>query len=788
MSRVLVIEADRTAPSFVGGALESAGHFVDLGEERDARDGLDRSRGAAYDALVIDLDVAIRVGWFLAGAPVLEAGCPVVITSRFAAFLASIAQRVAATILMPASSEAVVRAVEDGIARRKKSLPPLLDPLDDVARDARVAELTGPDSELTAIADLVARGLGATMGLVTILTSTTQHFVGQVGLPADLADAGGTPRSWSFCQHTVAAGATLVVQDSRQHPVLAQTPLAEMGLVRAYAGVPIEIDGTIVGTVCVLSDAPRVFDSQNIATLQLAARLVASRLSRYAQARAPKMSGTMTDAPPPSRALQSISVSDPLGVGSMLDGKYWITTRLGGGSLSEVLLARDRMLGQLVAIKVMRPRDEDAPPVSRRKTRSGDADLLREATALAKVRHPNIVQVQGWGRTKRDQIYLVLEYVEGRTLEDRLAGATSGAEPFDVHYALQIVRQLGGALATLHAAGIIHGDIKPENVMLDLSLDRAVLIDFGLALGGDDRGGTPGYSAPEQFAVDVDLLPTPALDVYGLGAIAYAMLVGQAPFNKIQKLARIAAQHRNDLTLPSTVQPGLPRNVDAVLARALAFDPNERFDSVLGFTDALEEAIAGTPGGSLPAARAREATPSSRGSAFGRFRGEVRRRIGLEAEEVIVDALASADRDVVRGAIDERTWYPTSALAAYLTSASAGDVAMIEDLAITTTTQILPDLLKSAGVSRTPATLLHIAAPLVYRFHDWGKMAIVRSGSHDATLTVTMPKGYAPIMCRVVSGALIALLRTASANAHVTQTRCMAEGADACELKVTWAA
>ncbi|MDB4993508.1 MAG: hypothetical protein JWM74_940 [Myxococcaceae bacterium] len=785
MARVLVIEADATAPSFVAGALEGAGHSVDLGVEREL------TRAGGYDALVTDLDVAIRVGWFRPGAPLLDVGCPVVVTSRFAAFLASVADRVAATILTPASSEAVVRAVEDAIARTRTTLSPLLDPLDDAARDARVAELTAPDSELTAIADLVARGLGTTMGLVTVLTSSTQHFIGQVGLPADLADAGGTPRSWSFCQHAVTAGATLVVEDSRQHPVLAQTPLAEMGLVRAYAGVPIEIDGTNVGTVCVLSDAPRIFDSQNIATLQLAARLVASRLSRYTQARAPKISltPTLTEAPPPSRALQSISVSDPLGVGSMLDGKYWITTRLGGGSLSEVLLARDRMLGQLVAIKVMRTRDDDAPPVSRRKTRSGDADLLREATALAKVRHPNIVQVQGWGRTKRAQIYLVLEYVEGRTLEDRLAAASSGAEPFDVRYALQIVQQLGGALATLHAAGIIHGDIKPDNVMLDLSLDRAVLIDFGLALGGDDRGGTPGYSAPEQFSLDVDLKPTPALDVYGLGAIAYAMLVGQAPFGEVRGLARVAAQRRNELTLPSVARPGLPRNLDAVLLRALALDPDERFDSMLGFTDALEDAIAGTPGGSLPTARAREAsTPSSRGSAFRRLRSEVQRRLGIDTEETIVDALAPADRDVVRGAIDERTWYPTSALAAYLAGATAGDLAMIEDLAITTTTQILPELLKSAGVTRTPATLLHIAAPLVYRFHDWGKLAIVRSGSHDATLSVTMPKGYAPIMCRVVSGALIALLRTASANAHVTQTRCMAEGADACELKVTWAA
>jgi serine/threonine protein kinase len=472
----------------------------------------------------------------------------------------------------------------------------------------------------------------------------------------------------------------------------------------------------------------------------------------------------------------------------MLDGKYWITTRLGGGSLSEVLLARDRMLGQLVAIKVMRVKDDDAPPPSRRKMRSGDADLLREATALAKVRHPNIVQVQGWGRTKRDQIYLVLEYVEGRTLEDRLAAATSGAEAFDVRYALQIVRQLGGALATLHAAGIVHGDIKPDNVMLDLSLDRAVLIDFGLALGGEDRGGTPGYSAPEQFSLEVPLRPTSALDVYGLGAVAYAMLVGQAPFGAARGLARVAAQRRNDLTRPSVAQPALPRSVDAVLLRALALDPDERFDSILGFTDALEEAIAGTPGGSLPTARAREdATPSSRGSAFRRLRVEVQRRLGVEGEEALIETLSPVDRDVMRSALDDRTWYPTSALASYLKAASEGDLGMIEDLAITTTTQILPELLKSAGVTRTPATLLHIAAPLVYRFHDWGKMTIVRSGSHDATLTIAMPKGYAPVMCRVVTGALIALLRTASANAHVTQTRCAAEGASACEVKVTWA-
>ena len=761
MASILILEPNPSDAEYVRAALVEAGH--------DARQATGSEDFGAFDALVVDLQVGIDRQWFRPSNPAPLPQPPLVVTSAFAAFLEKISGRVAATVLKPASQDtlraAVARALGDGAPVELATVDFVME----ATRDEFVASLPGSDAELSAIADLVARGLGTPMGLVTFINSTDQVFAGQSGLPADLATAGATPRSWSFCQHAVSAGTNLVVEDARAHPLLAGTPLVETNLVLAYAGVPIDVDGAIVGTVCALSDKPRSFQEKDLATLQLAARLVGERLSRLARQRAAEeKSAAPARTPPP---LLPVSLGG-LAVGDMLDDKYWITARLGAGGLSDVLLARDRVLGQLVAIKVMRKRD-------------GDETLLREATALARVRHPNIVQVHGWGRTAQGQLYLVLEYVSGESLEDRRSAASTGAEPLDTSFALKVLRELGGALATLHAAGIIHGDVKPDNVIVDFALDRAVLIDFGLGLGGDMRGGTPGYSAPEQFTT-APMVPGPALDVYALGAVAYAMLTGKDPFDEVEGLARVALQMIGQVKPPSSVRPDLPPGIDAVVLRALDADPKARFDSVLALGHALEEVFTArilSPARSIPPGE----IPRSRGHTYRRVRAEVTARVGAAGEAAIVLALAEEDRQFFSGgAQEDAAWYPTAPLLGYLKTYAGGDLAKLEVLGSAVTSRVLPELLRVITVARTPSTLLHIASPLFYRFHDWGKVEIVRTGTQDATLTFEMPKGHAPTMCHFMSGSLIALLRFAGTSPHVRHERCMALGAGACELRVGW--
>jgi serine/threonine protein kinase len=394
--------------------------------------------------------------------------------------------------------------------------------------------------------------------------------------------------------------------------------------------------------------------------------------------------------------------------------------------------------------------------------------------------------VHGWGRTQAKQLYLVLEYLSGQPLEDRLAADAQRGTPLDPRAALKILRELAGALATMHAAGMFHGDIKPDNVILDVALDRAVLIDFGLGLGGDFRGGTPGFSAPEQFATDTPLEPNPSLDVYGLAALAYVMLTGRQPFDNVHGLSRVAYQMISDLAPASHVRPGLPEALDAVLARGMSVDPTQRHDSVLAFAHAVEEVL-GPRSRSIPTpSPMEESLPASRGGGFRLARAEVTLRLGREEEAKILASVSDLERAIVESVIDDEAWYSAAAFVAYLDAYASGDLQKVEALAVAVTTAVLPTVLRTIPVARTPSTMLHVASPLLYRFHNWGKLAITQTTPEHASITLRMPKELAPVMCRYVRGSLLALLRFAAAKPKISEEWCLAHGAGACEMKIRW--
>ena len=278
-----------------------------------------------------------------------------------------------------------------------------------------------------------------------------------------------------------------------------------------------------------------------------------------------------------------------LGPGTRL-GPYEIRSALGAGGMGEVYKAKDTRLDRLVAIKVLPSHVSDAPAVRER--------FEREARAVAALNHPHICTLHDVGRHDGTD-YLVLEYLEGQTLHDRL---TKGALPLD--QALAIGIQIADALDKAHRAGIVHRDLKPGNIMLTKS--GAKLLDFGLAKVSPAAGlsslsilptahapvtaegtilGTLLYMAPEQIeGREAD----PRSDIFAFGAIAYEMVTGKRAFDGKSQASVIAAILDREPPAMSSLQPLTPPALDHLVRRCLTKSADERWQSATDLTQELK--------------------------------------------------------------------------------------------------------------------------------------------------------------------------------------------------------
>ncbi len=274
-----------------------------------------------------------------------------------------------------------------------------------------------------------------------------------------------------------------------------------------------------------------------------------------------------------------------LEAGQEIGERYRLIRRIGSGGMADVWSADDEMLGRQVALKFLHERfGADEQFVER---------FRREAQAAAGLQHPNIVSV--YDRGEHEGRYLIaMEYVQGAALKDLIERGLSPAE------SVEIVRQVLTGVRFAHDRGIVHRDLKPHNVLVDAE-GRARVTDFGIARAGASEItqtgsvlGTAQYLSPEQAQ---GLETTASADIYSVGVILYEALTGRVPFDAETAVAIALKQVSEPPVPPRQINPEIPPALDAVVLKALAKDPADRFQSATEFLRALDEAEANPDAG-----------------------------------------------------------------------------------------------------------------------------------------------------------------------------------------------
>jgi serine/threonine-protein kinase len=290
--------------------------------------------------------------------------------------------------------------------------------------------------------------------------------------------------------------------------------------------------------------------------------------------------------------LSTDTSADVLALERAVAGRYALQRELGRGGMGIVLLARDLSLDRLVALKLL-PAMLAAQPLLRER-------FLREARTAAGLSHPHIVPIHAV--EEHDGIaFIVMAYVDGETLADRVR-RTGPLPPLEV---ARILREVAWALAYAHGRGIVHRDVKPDNIMIERGSGRAMVTDFGIARARSGPGvtdrltlegqllGTAAFMSPEQGAGEhVD----GRSDLYSLGGVGFYALTGRAPFEATTLEALLVARFTRAAPAVASIRPDVPTALAATIDRCLAREPHDRFASGEAVADALSEGtgVAGT--------------------------------------------------------------------------------------------------------------------------------------------------------------------------------------------------
>ncbi|MCS6886509.1 MAG: serine/threonine-protein kinase [Acidobacteriota bacterium] len=279
-------------------------------------------------------------------------------------------------------------------------------------------------------------------------------------------------------------------------------------------------------------------------------------------------------------------------VGQVLKDRYELVAELGRGGMAEVYLARDRLLmSKQVVVKFLLEKVASKPWVKQK--------FKQEVEALSRIDHPAVVTVLDAGETETGRPFYVMQYIEGESLRSRLRA--SGV--MQLNSVVQVVEQIAQGLAAVHERGVFHRDLKPENLMLQRlsgGLEQVKIIDFGIAsienslvldpILKDEIVGTRAYLCPER------LMSKPysaAGDIFSLAVIVYEMLTGRLPFEAKSVFHLLYLQGEGLKVLPSRLRKSLSSQVDTVILKALAFNPKQRYQSALDFSEDLKSALSG---------------------------------------------------------------------------------------------------------------------------------------------------------------------------------------------------
>ncbi|MGK4006053.1 protein kinase [Sorangium sp. So ce1036] len=290
-----------------------------------------------------------------------------------------------------------------------------------------------------------------------------------------------------------------------------------------------------------------------------------------------------------------------LPAGTLVDQKYVIERVLGEGGMGVVYLARDVHTGLHVVLKAVRQELAHRSDVRAR--------TLAEGRALAQIDHPNVVHLKAVV-AERDELWLVMQYIDGESLEQRLTRYAEERRPMPVPEALSLFRQIASGIAAAHREGVIHRDLKPANVLIRGKDGVAKVTDFGIAKAEADalagRGLTKGiigsldYMSPEQVLGRRDL--DKRVDIYALGIVLYEMLVGQVPFDAASDIEIMRLHAEAPLPRVGAARRDVSPELDALLQRACAKDRADRFGS-------CEELLAALDAIARPASTAISAAP-----------------------------------------------------------------------------------------------------------------------------------------------------------------------------------
>ncbi|HET7629335.1 MAG TPA: Stk1 family PASTA domain-containing Ser/Thr kinase [Bacillales bacterium] len=270
-------------------------------------------------------------------------------------------------------------------------------------------------------------------------------------------------------------------------------------------------------------------------------------------------------------------------IGKRVGDRYELISVIGGGGMALVYKARDLILDRYVAVKVLRSEFSDDEDFIRR--------FRREARSVATLSHANVVNIFDIGDDSENVYYIVMEYVEGETLKDLIKREA----PLSVGQALWIMDQVTSAIEHAHEHDIVHRDIKPHNILLDLR-GNVKVTDFGIALAASSATithtnsvlGSAHYFSPEQAR---GAYADTKSDIYSLGIVLFEMLTGELPFSGTSPVS-VALKHlQEDIPDPREINPAIPQSVENIVLKALAKDPAHRYDKVEAMREDLKTAL-----------------------------------------------------------------------------------------------------------------------------------------------------------------------------------------------------